>query len=200
MKDFYEILGVEKTATKAQIKKAYRKLAKIHHPDKGGDEDVFKNISKAYEVLTDPDKRERYDRGEYTDDYRSPNDQAHDNLTRIFDMVIHGHGFMADHTDLIVRMKEEINDMTLKMRNDISEIEGTIKKLKSILKRLKKADFLKDYARNILSANEARKTQIEEAIKVQGLMLEFLNISEYDFESDTDDEWKQLPFKYEMFT
>ena len=64
-KDYYAILGVEKTASKDEIKKAYRKLAKQHHPDanKGekASEDKFKDISEAYEVLGDDDKRKKYD-------------------------------------------------------------------------------------------------------------------------------------------
>jgi len=58
----YETLGIEKTATEKEIKKQYRKLAVKHHPDKGGDEAKFKEISAAYEILSDPDKREKYDK------------------------------------------------------------------------------------------------------------------------------------------
>eukprot|EP00929_Paragymnodinium_shiwhaense_P090919 TRINITY_DN50998_c0_g1_i2.p1 TRINITY_DN50998_c0_g1~~TRINITY_DN50998_c0_g1_i2.p1 ORF type:complete len:512 (+),score=118.08 TRINITY_DN50998_c0_g1_i2:106-1641(+) len=58
----YELLGVAKDATDAEIKKAYRKLALKHHPDKGGDPDTFKDITHAFEVLSDPDKRAKYDK------------------------------------------------------------------------------------------------------------------------------------------
>ncbi len=64
-KDFYEILGVSKTATQDEIKKAYRKLAIKYHPDRNPDdktaEEKFKEISNAYEVLSDTEKRQRYD-------------------------------------------------------------------------------------------------------------------------------------------
>ncbi|KAG1437072.1 hypothetical protein G6F56_013281 [Rhizopus delemar] len=64
-KDYYKILGVSKTATETEIKKAYRKLALQHHPDKNaGDEPSevrFKEIGEAYSILSDPDKRAMYD-------------------------------------------------------------------------------------------------------------------------------------------
>lgn len=57
----YERLGVAKDASPADIKKAYRLLVMRHHPDKGGDPEVFKDIQNAFEVLSDPEKRETYD-------------------------------------------------------------------------------------------------------------------------------------------
>lgn len=59
---FYKLLDVEKNASDSEIKKAYRKLAVRHHPDKGGDPEKFKEITRAYEVLSDPEKRQKYDR------------------------------------------------------------------------------------------------------------------------------------------
>lgn len=60
-KDYYKILGVDRDASQEDIKKAFRKLAMEHHPDKGGDEERFKEINEAYEVLSDPDSRESFD-------------------------------------------------------------------------------------------------------------------------------------------
>ncbi|MEX1163695.1 MAG: J domain-containing protein [Nitriliruptor sp.] len=62
MSDLYELLGVPRDASTDDVKKAYRRAAREHHPDTGGDEEAFKQVTHAYQVLADPDKRARYDR------------------------------------------------------------------------------------------------------------------------------------------
>ncbi|MDD5146703.1 MAG: molecular chaperone DnaJ [Candidatus Pacebacteria bacterium] len=61
MADYYSILGISKNASQEDIKKAYRKLAHQHHPDKGGDEKKFKEINEAYQILGNEEKRRQYD-------------------------------------------------------------------------------------------------------------------------------------------
>ncbi len=64
-RDYYEVLGLQKNATKEQIKAAYRKLALQHHPDRNGSpgaEGKFKELSEAYAVLSDDNKRAEYDK------------------------------------------------------------------------------------------------------------------------------------------
>jgi len=60
-KDYYAILGVNKDASQEDIKKAYRDKAKEHHPDTGGNDEIFKEINEANETLSNPDKRQQYD-------------------------------------------------------------------------------------------------------------------------------------------
>ena len=83
-RDYYEVLGVNKNSTADEIKKAYRKLAKEHHPDKGGDETLFKEISEAYEILSDNDKKARYDRFGHLDDNRGNYDDMHSGFQDMF--------------------------------------------------------------------------------------------------------------------
>ena len=63
MPDYYEILGLSRGASADDIKRAYRKLAHEHHPDKtGGDDKRFREINEAYQVLSEPNRRTQYDR------------------------------------------------------------------------------------------------------------------------------------------
>lgn len=61
--DYYSTLGINRNASQDEIKKAYRKMAMQHHPDRGGDEKKFKQISEAYEILSDPQKKQMVDMG-----------------------------------------------------------------------------------------------------------------------------------------
>ena len=74
-KSLYSILGTQPTDSCADIKRAYFKLARTHHPDKGGDPEKFKEITKAYEILSDERKRHMYD------SYGSTNDQMTEEFT-----------------------------------------------------------------------------------------------------------------------
>ena len=71
-RDFYEVLGLAKNASDEEIKKAYRKLAMKYHPDRNPDskgaEDKFKEVTGAYEILSDPDKKARFDQFGTTED------------------------------------------------------------------------------------------------------------------------------------
>src|SRR5664280_1299616 len=64
--NYYDTLGIKKDASADEVKKAFRRLARKHHPDAGGDEEKFKEINEAYEVLSDKEKRSQYDQyGQY---------------------------------------------------------------------------------------------------------------------------------------
>jgi DnaJ-class molecular chaperone len=63
MTDYYSVLGINKSASPEEIKRAYRSMAMKHHPDRGGDESKFKQVNEAYEILSDPDKKQMVDMG-----------------------------------------------------------------------------------------------------------------------------------------
>lgn len=89
-KDYYEILGVSRNATEAEIKKAYRQLALKYHPDRNPDDKVaeekFREVSEAYQVLSDPQKRAQYDQfGRVFDENSQSNQSYYDFSSSVFD-------------------------------------------------------------------------------------------------------------------
>ena len=84
----YKVLGVEKIASDDEIKMAYRHKARQHHPDKGGDTEKFQEIQHAYAVLSNPKRKDIYDRTGEDKQGRDPMDEAKANLAMLFTSVI----------------------------------------------------------------------------------------------------------------
>jgi DnaJ-class molecular chaperone len=110
-KDYYEILGLEKNCDESDIKKAYRKLALKYHPDRNKEEDSeekFKNISEAYQVLSDKSKRSNYDNGFYDfEDLSNFGDEPFEMFNNIF----------KQHMDFFKNDFGDYNDILREMNN-----------------------------------------------------------------------------------
>lgn len=109
MSDYYSLLGCSRTSSVDEIKKAYRKAAMKHHPDKGGDEAIFKKISHAFDVLSDPKKKERYDR------FGTESDQPEIDPTDIFNSFFGDspfEGFFKRH-----RQNDTIHNLSLSLED-----------------------------------------------------------------------------------
>lgn len=148
-RDYYEVLGVEKSANADEIKKAYRKAALKHHPDKNpGDkeaEEKFKEAAEAYDVLSNPDKRARYDQfghggmngaGAGAGGF-SGGGFTMDDIFRNFGDIFGGHfgggfgGFGGFGGGQQGRRVNRGSDLRVKVRLTLKEVaEGTVKKLK----------------------------------------------------------------------
>jgi DnaJ-class molecular chaperone len=113
----YETLGVNQDASVDEIRKAYRNLARVNHPDKGGDAEKFKEIGQAYEVLNDPDRRARYDQFG-TDDPQQP--QGPD-ISHIFQHMFGGMGNPQQ------RSKERQHTIELTLEQVYTGADKTIK-------------------------------------------------------------------------
>lgn len=127
MENYYDILGIPKNASEDDIKKAYRGKAKQHHPDKGGDPKEFQKIQKAYEVLSDKDKKTNYDR--FGNENGNPMGGGHGfNINDIFKDFFYQPGNFNNGFNQTFRRG---SDIRIKVKLSLLEmLKGTTKKLK----------------------------------------------------------------------
>lgn len=146
-RDYYEILGVEKNASPEEIKKAYRKVAIKYHPDKNPDdptaEDKFKEAAEAYEVLSDADKRAKYDRfghaGMGGNGGFGGGGMSMDDIFSQFGDIFGGGGFDSFFGGGGGRRMRKGSNLRIKLKLTLDEVaNGTEKKIK--VKRLVTAD------------------------------------------------------------
>ena len=113
--DYYKVLEVNKQSSLEEIKKAYKKLAVKHHPDKGGDQETFKNLSEAYQVLSDPEKRRVYDNGNIFDNLRGQNEFTDAN--ELFNFVFSTHNPHGVNNPFSSRINISTNSLFTHMAN-----------------------------------------------------------------------------------
>ncbi len=119
-KDYYAILGLSRDATSAEIKRAYRKLAKQYHPDVSHEPDAaerFRELTEAYDILIDPDRRQRYDRT-YTPGADQPRNAKSGSKT--------GSGPDADGSQAASRLIKILEDTWLEIRRRHPEIPAVV--------------------------------------------------------------------------
>ena len=176
----YTELDVPVSASYETIKQRYKTLAQMHHPDKGGDEEMFKRIKLAYEILSDPVRRKQYDiTGETTT--TNAKDEAIANIVQILLHVVPS--FNVDPDDLIQIAEIETRTMIDLAHKDIGVTERYIANLEKVSKKLR----IKTEGENILNSfiiNQIQqRTQELETFKrrvqVCNLMLEILKDYEY---------------------
>ena len=176
----YTELDVPVDASLETIRQRYRTLAQMHHPDKGGDEELFKRIKLAYEVLSDPIRRKQYD---VTGETGTTNakDEA---ISNIIQIILHvAPNFNADQEDLIAIAEGETRSMLDMVNTDINNTEMQIRKFEIVLKKLR----IKTAGENILENIIVKQIQIRKKdlvvfhknVKVCMLMLEILKDYEY---------------------
>lgn len=115
--NYYDILGVNKSASPDELKKAYRRKALETHPDKGGDPNVFKEVNEAYDVLSDEQKRQIYDKyGKEGLEQGVPMEHHHEMFSNIFDMFGGMHGF-GQHFETEQRSNDKIQELPVTLED-----------------------------------------------------------------------------------
>lgn len=191
----YDILNVDKKASPDEIKKAYRKLASKYHPDKGADsdEEKFKVICAAYGILSDPGKRERYDRGESAENIRKPEktieDQAIDRILSVFLGVV--------ENSAEVKSKDLVKEISKFMGKAISQFESERKtqtthkeKFERIISKIVRKDgqenenFFVSACRSQISASNREIEKLDKEILIVKKAIEIVNFYKYEFEPE----------------
>ena len=181
--DLYDALGVPRDATLKQIKAAYRKLAQLHHPDKGGDNERFLLIKQAYETLSDPEMRDHYDRYGNLKENKSLMVLAQQKVGSLFMQTMNG--VVNDYTDIILVMRELIKAERKQLRNHLRQLVVEYKKgrqAKHRLRQVGKSDLIMqlansrrtDVVRGYLSIREQRNV----------LDLALLIVNDYEYQAD----------------
>lgn len=131
----YDELGVSVYATSEEIRQKYKTLAQIHHPDKGGDEEKFKRIKFAYEILSDPIRRTEYDTtGKFGTD-TSIKDEALHNLAQMLFSIIPN--FNPEQDNLIQLMTNKVTELKQECTSNIDVCNNFVAHLNKIVARLK---------------------------------------------------------------
>jgi len=104
--DYYKTLGVSKNASQDDIKKAYRNLAKTHHPDRGGNEKHFQKINEAYDTLKDPAKRQQYDNPQPRADFNMNSQNMNDIFSQFFKQ-----GGQRRNQDVTINVRIQLRDV-----------------------------------------------------------------------------------------
>ena len=185
----YDDLELPKNCTSEEIKQKYRILAQLHHPDKGGDVEKFKRMKLAYEVLSDPIKREHYDStGDHYSDVNLDSEVMGRLSVMVSQFVQH---INPEFDDLILKMRIEIRALQQMTTNAIIECNDLIAKFNIISKKIR----LKKEGENLLKLVVDKKVlglhneviNHKRGLIVFARMLEVLE--DYHFSSD---EWRLL--------
>jgi curved DNA-binding protein CbpA len=173
----YQELGVLSTASQEELRHNYRIYAQKYHPDKeGGDEERFKRIKLAYEVLSDPIRRQEYDRtGKFSAEFTIRNEA----LERLSNMINHYvPDLNSEIDDPILKMKSDINQTTQTVIDQIETCKRHIRNSKITYEKLwiksKGENILKNFVENLIKRRETDLSNLARQMIVFKLMLEIL--------------------------
>lgn len=187
-KDLYDTLNVEKTATMDEIKHAFKKEAKKHHPDKdGGDHDSFVALSTAYAILSDSKRRKRYDETGDTETL-NPEDDAPKALQEAIEFLLQAifkGSVDVENIDFIVELKKIVKNHTSGVLKNLNKIKRHKKSLTFVLDRLKlkkkdNADYISVGVKQKLMNIDIEIKQLEHLLFVDKKVLEILKNYSYD--------------------
>ena len=191
IKDLYDVLGVDKNASKDDIKKSFRQKAKKTHPDAGGNAEEFKELTNAYAILIDDNKRKRYDNGENVDATEakvSTEDKAIQMLmgefTKFFQdaQLVKTQNSVEHITRMLTATVQNAKKRQVELKSLNKELTSRVKKLKLKTKKSTRGlDIAKTAAEAVLGKIKSERAQVLEDIRVMQKGLNILKEYEDEF-------------------
>ena len=166
----YDALGVGKDAGPDEIKKAYRKKAMDNHPDRGGDVEAFQAIQKAYEVLSDSEKREHYDRYGEEPQRESRKDRARQMLAALLNDVMNRG--VGEYENPLDSMEQHVDNEQWKARQHLQTLRREVSKNRKVARRLK----AKGTERLLLDVVRQRRRELWRAYRETQSMLHLFEL------------------------
>lgn len=181
--DLYDVLGVDHDATSEQIKKAYKKLANKHHPDKErGDEELFKRINQAYEVLIDPLKRQSYDiTGIYEGTDAIHVKSARESIELAIFNIINQNEANIEYIDIVQTIKQNIHNDKIANKQNEEKINKAKTKLNKNKERAAGNLVISAFDKQIRAQQDAL-TQTTGNKKVLDIADKLINSCKYKFD------------------
>ena len=136
MKNPYKVLGVDVSATIIEIKKAFRRMSMKTHPDKGGSNEEFQEVKKAYEILATPKKRQQYDETGAVEDDTEVNQHINSEIASVFFATISKYNNKIKHLDIISEMIRVFETGIESAHKIQAELKVEITKYEEIEKRI----------------------------------------------------------------
>jgi curved DNA-binding protein CbpA len=181
----YEELNLTPDCSFEEVKQQYRILARIHHPDLGGDEEKFKRIKLAYEILSDPESRKQYDETKTTSQPIVKRTEAIQELANIFNRLMANFDSNSN-TNLIQMMHEEILRARLHVLADIAKCESYIKNLETVNNKVKVKDdsdgnIIESFVKQQIEWRNRDLDVFKMRLEITDIMTDILNNYDYGF-------------------
>jgi len=182
--DPYKILGVERSNTCKEIERIAKKKMMDLHPDKGGNSDDFVIFLRAYQILSDPEKRQRYDETGIFDDKKepTPEDAAILNLMQLFgatlDTALQNDQFDPSRLCIFSLIKDNLKNQAIQINTMINGFNKQLSKINTFLSKL---DTDQQFVLDIVKHKEIELSQqlikVKKALEINAMMLDLLKNS-----------------------
>jgi len=183
--DPYQELGVPRDASPEDVRRAYRKRRTKAHPDKGGSKEEFHAIQKSYEILSDAERRKRFDQtGDAETPVSDPRELAMRDIAAMFLQLVNSSD--VDHTNIVELVKQNIELGVRERQGKITQIKTGIEKRERALKRIKRKtkgpNQFGIFLQNDIAAHHQAIARLSGECDQAKIMLEML--AEYEYAAD----------------